>query len=405
MSDKDDKTNEAKASRSGFGMHANKTPEPAAPAEEKAPEPEAQAEPEITASDQAAPSPEASSDAPPPLPEDLPPAPADDAPKFDNLPPEDIFGSDAAPADEAPKLDNLPPEDIYGSDAAPTGDAPKLDNLPPEDIYGGHAGNPAEGSTESLDQPSAQAEVPAPALAEDTPATPAREPGVQPSGSEGATIRVEDDHGERNIVVANTTQDITRHSPRLAEIVAAAGWEQAAIEEQKLDIDLSVFLLDRHGKTRKDEDFIFYNNEDILDGAITHSGDNRTGAGEGDDESVYMRLDDVPFDVMKVVFVLSVYDDEFQGHNFEMVRDVFFRIIDKSIEREIFCYPLNEEVLKGQITGIVVGEMYREGTKWMFDTKEVTETGGLAKIATDYGIVVKEMQTVDLNVADEESKI
>lgn len=289
---------------------------------------------------------------------------APEEPVFTNLPPEDEFG---------PQTTTPPPAELTGAiDETPAQipQEPALTNLPPEDEFGPQSKPPAPPKAPSGFEPEDQ--VPRPFLRGE-------------------------DAGKRNSLSLGDICDLTRGNQSLANIRISAGWEQAAIEEDKIDMDLSMFFLDRNGKTRVDEDFVFYNNPEIHDGAIKHLGDSRTGAGEGDDEAIHVQLTKIPFDALKIIFVLSIYDDQFLGHNFSMVRDVFIRISDEDNDREIFHYPLDEEHLGNNITAIQVGHMFREGTKWMFETQAETATGGLAKIATDYGMVVKEMQSVDLN--------
>ena len=70
-----------------------------------------------------------------------------------------------------------------------------------------------------------------------------------------------------------------------------------ATDGAAFDLDGVVFLLNAAGKVRSDADFIFYNNLKSTDGSVLHSGDNRTGAGEGDDETVTIDLSKVPADV------------------------------------------------------------------------------------------------------------
>ncbi len=197
---------------------------------------------------------------------------------------------------------------------------------------------------------------------------------------------------EYNLVKPGDYVDLLRKDPTLQKLRIGAGWEQRAIEEEKVDIDLSVFLLDRNDMTRADEDFIFYNNPSGLDGGCKHTGDSRTGAGEGDDETITLDFNAIPFDLQKVVFVLSIYDEESKGMNFSMVRDVFLRLINEDDQHEICRILLGEDDLRGG-NGLYVATLIREGPKWYFEANCQFVNGGLAEISTKYGIIVREMQS------------
>ena len=90
---------------------------------------------------------------------------------------------------------------------------------------------------------------------------------------------------------------------------AGLGWDVNSFDNgSEFDLDASVFMLGPGDKLQKDEDFIFYNNQKHASGAVTHSGDNRTGAGEGDDESIYIDFTKVPSNIEKLAFVKCHYE-------------------------------------------------------------------------------------------------
>jgi tellurium resistance protein TerD len=192
----------------------------------------------------------------------------------------------------------------------------------------------------------------------------------------------------RNRIKRGDEINLTLKDPTMHEILVGVGWDLKAFESDPLDLDVSVFLLDRDEKTRVDEDFVFYNNHQGSDGAVKHAGDNRTGAGDGDDETITINLQALPFDIMKIVFVLSVYPNETQEHDFSMVRNVYFRVVNQNNQHEIFRYELDEE-LAGE-EGLIIAELERVGTDWIFHAIGETVEGGLGAIADNYGILVAE---------------
>jgi tellurium resistance protein TerD len=180
--------------------------------------------------------------------------------------------------------------------------------------------------------------------------------------------------------------NITRLDPGIREITLGVGWDLKRFEGDPIDLDASVFLLDKNDKTRQDEDFIFYNNLTAREGAVKHMGDSRTGAGDGDDEKIVIDLMALPFEIIKIAFVLSIYDLDLNSNNFTMVKNVYFRIINNETNLESFRFELDDEMGNG--TGLYIGYIERVGSDWMFKALGEPIYGGLTKAATDYGIVV-----------------
>lgn len=180
--------------------------------------------------------------------------------------------------------------------------------------------------------------------------------------------------------------NITEKDPTMKEIQIGVGWDLKAFESHPLDLDASLFLLDSNGDTREDKDFVFYNNLDGCDGAVKHLGDSRTGAGEGDDEMISINLEALPFEIVRIQFVLSIYNMDYADHDFSMVKNVYFRIVNTRVENEIFRYELDEELDEHE--GLVIGELERVGPEWIFKAVGETVKGGLGKLAQDHAIMV-----------------
>ena len=181
--------------------------------------------------------------------------------------------------------------------------------------------------------------------------------------------------------------NLNKKDPGIKNVMAAIGWDLRKLDRDPPDLDASVFLLGRNDKTRVDEDFIFYNNLTGCEGSVRHTGDSRTGAGEGDDETVQIDLDALPYEVLKIVFVLSIYDLDLNDNDFTLVKNVYFRLVNQETELEVFRYEMDEELQDGG-TGMVIGVMERVGSDWIFTAQGETTTEGLGGLATDYGIII-----------------
>jgi len=202
-------------------------------------------------------------------------------------------------------------------------------------------------------------------------------------------LYVEPEDEVRNIVKKGDYIDLLAAVPSMKEMSIGAGWEMKNMEGDKIDADLCCFLLDKDGQTRVDDDFVFYNQEATLEGAVKHMGDSRTGDGEGDDEEMFFDINGIPFDVIRIALVLSIYDEELKGWDFSMIKDLYLRLVNREEGDEILRVRFDEEELRGQ-TAIQVACIVREGPKWFFEVQERLVGGGLAALAKEYGIIVRE---------------
>lgn len=183
--------------------------------------------------------------------------------------------------------------------------------------------------------------------------------------------------------------NLTRIDPTLRRVMIGIGWDVVGFDNEAPDLDVSVFLLDRNQKTRVDEDFIFYNNLKTPDGAVEHMGDNRTGAGDGDDENIRMDLEILPYEIAKVTFVISIYEADLKRQTFQSVRNLFLRIVNDETGIELMRFNLDEEFKEvPTATAVTVGFMERSGSSWFFEGVGKMTSGGLKEIATEYGILV-----------------
>lgn len=170
---------------------------------------------------------------------------------------------------------------------------------------------------------------------------------------------------------------------------AGLGWDVNNFDNgSEFDLDASVFMLGAGDKLQKDEDFIFYNNQKHASGSVVHSGDNRTGEGEGDDESIYIDFTKVPANIEKLAFVVTIHDAVARKQNFGMVNNAFIRLL--SLEsagaetgKEELRFDLSEDY--STETAILVAEIYRHNGEWKFAAKGDGFAGGLEAFVKKYG--------------------
>ena len=153
------------------------------------------------------------------------------------------------------------------------------------------------------------------------------------------------------------------------------------------DLDASVFLIGPTGKMTCDEDFVFYNNLESRNGAVKHMGDNRTGAGDGDDEVILVDFTKIPEEILKLVICVTIHEAEQRRQNFGQVSNAYVRVAKLNDENDTqgedqLRFDLEEEFYLE--TGIVVCEIYKHDGEWKFNAVAAGYQGGLQTMLNTY---------------------
>lgn len=180
--------------------------------------------------------------------------------------------------------------------------------------------------------------------------------------------------------------NLSKEAPSLTNMTVGLGWNPRATDGQAFDLDAVAFLVNDAGKVRADSDFIFFNNLKSSDGAVEHAGDNRTGEGDGDDETIKVDLTRLPADVSKVIFCAVIYDGQNRKQNFGQVSNAYIRIVNANGGSEVARYDLSED--SSTETAMVFGELYRHNGEWKFRAVGQGFAGGLGSLAASYGVAV-----------------
>lgn len=179
---------------------------------------------------------------------------------------------------------------------------------------------------------------------------------------------------------------LTKEAPNLTAVTVGLGWDVRSTTGGDIDLDASAIGLGTDKKALSDNYFVFYNNLRSPDGAIEHTGDNRTGEGEGDDESIDVDLAALTPEVDSIAFPVSIHNADALGQNFGQVVNAFIRVVDKSDGRELARFDLSEDA--STETAMVFGELYRRGAEWKFRAIGQGYASGLEGIVRDFGIDV-----------------
>jgi tellurium resistance protein TerD len=179
---------------------------------------------------------------------------------------------------------------------------------------------------------------------------------------------------------------LSKTDPTLKNVLVGLGWDARPTDGADFDLDASAFMVKDDGKVRSNSDFIFYNQTKSACGSVEHTGDNRTGAGDGDDEAVIVLLDKVPADVQRIIFCVTIHEADVRKQNFGQVSHAFVRVVNKDSNNEVARYDLSEDA--SIETAMIFGEIYRHSGEWKFKAVGQGYSGGLAALAKQYGIDV-----------------
>ncbi|WP_404414786.1 TerD family protein [Vreelandella aquamarina] len=177
---------------------------------------------------------------------------------------------------------------------------------------------------------------------------------------------------------------LSKSDPGLKNILIGLGWDERATSGNDFDLDASVFMVNSEGKVRSDADFIFYGQLKSADGSVVHTGDNRTGEGEGDDEAIEVNLDGVPADIQRLVVTVTIHEADSRKQNFGMVQNAFIRVVNNDTGNEVVRYDLSEDY--STETALEFGEVYRHNGEWKFRAVGQGYAGGLLAMCQRYGV-------------------
>lgn len=174
-----------------------------------------------------------------------------------------------------------------------------------------------------------------------------------------------------------------RVNVNLPKFVVGLGWDaNSSSTEQDFDLDASVFILGEDKKVLTDSHFVFYNNLVSPDGSVEHMGDNLTGDGDGDDESIKIDLSKINPNATELCFVVTIHEAETRKQNFGQVRNSFVRIYNPDNNEEILKYELEEDF--SVETAIEFGRLYKRNGEWKFEAVGVGSKGGLQDFLNKY---------------------
>lgn len=182
---------------------------------------------------------------------------------------------------------------------------------------------------------------------------------------------------------------LSKENAGLSKLLIGLGWDEVkqsrgffAPKPQPIDCDASAILL-QNGKLMGKKDLVYFGNLKHSSGAVSHMGDNLTGAGDGDDEQIMVDLNSLPLCYDKIVIVVNIYESTARKQHFGLIKNAFIRLVDASKGVEMYKYNLTEDY-SGR-TAMIFGEVYRHEGEWKFSAiGQGTNDPGLGELIKKY---------------------
>jgi stress response protein SCP2 len=176
-------------------------------------------------------------------------------------------------------------------------------------------------------------------------------PAEAPAPPPSAKINL--DKGKVSLAKRQTVSLVKTGAPALRRVAMGLGWDPAR-RGRDIDLDASVIVVNAQGRK---VDAVWFMAKSAFGGAIEHSGDNLTGAGEGDDETITVDLGRLPAEAHALVFTVN----SFRGQKFTDVRNAYCRLLDLESGAELVRYDLTESERR---TGVIMSVLVRSGAAW-----------------------------------------
>ena len=178
--------------------------------------------------------------------------------------------------------------------------------------------------------------------------------------------------------------DLTKGTS-LKSALLGLGWDTNRYQgAADFDLDLVIFMCDGNSRCVSENHFIFYHNLKDPDGSVVHSGDNRTGVGDGDDETATINFEKIPQNVEKLVVAVTIYKAKANKQNFGLVDNAYVRMVNLDNQEEILRYDLGEDF--SIQTSVVFAEIYKRAGEWKFKAVGEGYTKELVDLCREYGI-------------------
>lgn len=179
---------------------------------------------------------------------------------------------------------------------------------------------------------------------------------------------------------------LSKTSPGINAMTVGLAWDARTTSGAAFDLDAIALLLGEDGKVAGDDRMIYFNN--LSAHGVRHTGDNRTGLGDGDDEKIKIDLHALPAGVKSIDIAIVIFDTGDPSMNFGLVNKSSCRVVDDATGEELARIDLQEDA--SDLRAIVMGTIYRsaDGLEWKFRARG-DGFKDLRTLVTSYGVNVQ----------------
>lgn len=176
--------------------------------------------------------------------------------------------------------------------------------------------------------------------------------------------------------------ELTKSHPGETRYAVGLGWDANTNVGSDFDLDASAFILNASGKRISDAHFVFYGNLKSPNESLIHSGDNLTGNGAGDDETLNVDFSKLEPEAEEIVFVVTIHEAQSRGQNFGQVKNAFVRVYNPDTKEEYAKYDLGEDF--SLETGVEFCRLYKKDGEWRMNATGVGKRGGLQDYLNEF---------------------
>ena len=167
----------------------------------------------------------------------------------------------------------------------------------------------------------------------------------------------------------------------MKKIAVGLGWDVNEKPGESFDLDAFAVVLS-NGKKMSPDHVCYFNQKNILGGAVVHQGDNLTGAGAGDDETMVVELSKLPADSSEVMLCVNIYQATERRQNFGRVENAFIRLYDFDTKAVICKFDLTEDY--SAFTGMIMAKVYLKDGEWRCQAIGEGRSGSIPEIAKQW---------------------
>lgn len=182
--------------------------------------------------------------------------------------------------------------------------------------------------------------------------------------------------------------NLAKEAPMMTKVRIGLGWDTNKFDSgSEYDLDVSAFVLKQQDSGKPvmlSEDYlIFYNHKESPEGAVKHSGDNRTGSGEGDDETIIVDLPLLPEAADEISFIVTIDEATARKQNFGQISKSYVKLYDDDTGKVIAQYDLEDDF--SSETAVQFGSLYKKNGQWGFKAVGQGYNVGLQEFVEGYG--------------------